>query len=236
MFRIDKSLVDTMSLNKPFVMITHEDNIDETNAGQSQKPDKLPEIDPESVEDAGEKARIIIENAQRHAEEIKSVAYKEGYKQGREESLQRAAQQAKLQKKTVDDFISRLRVHEQTLFNEIQDSVLELSLDIAEKIVNTELKRDDTLYVGIIKKAVSRLKESDKFKLRVSQSEYDKYFKDGAAWLEEETGHELLGVVCDHSMQEGEMVVESGHTVISAGVPLQLNKIKRQLSEEPSDE
>ena len=233
MFRIDKSLVDNMNYNKSFVVITHKDNI--KNEAHIEPPDIYTEP-AENKEDilqrAKEEAVLIIEKANKDAEEIKQAAWQEGYVLGKEEAESKTAMQVQSHAKMVTDFLHKLQVYKQNLCNDLQNSILALSMDVAEKIVNMELKRNDTVYIGIIKKAVARLQSSDMFKLRVSKREYDKFFKDGTAWLKEETGGGLLDVICDPYMQEGECIVESDQTVISAGVPLQLNKIKRLMSEE----
>lgn len=233
MFRIDKSLVNKMSMNKSFVMITHEENVKEEKKDEQLKKVVEPSKDDQTItKNAIEEARRILNDANTQAEEIKKQAWNEGYKQGSAEAQRRSNQILQVQEKKVSDFLHRLKDYEQSLYEEIQSSILDLSMDVAEKIVNKELKKDDKVYVGIIKKAVSSFKDSERFKLRVSQSEYDKYFLDGVDWLKDETGQTLIEVICDPNMKEGDCVVESGQTIINAGIPLQLNKIKRQLSKE----
>ena len=234
MFRIDKSDVDNLSMNKSYVVIRHKDSpIEHINNSNQIEPDEvLEESEQESRQNAVEKAKMILQNVERQAEQIKQAAWKEGFEQGRQEAEQKSTLIIQSQVKTVLDFLNRLKVYKQNLFNEMENSVLQLSMEVAEKIINTELKKDDKVYVGIVKKAVSKLNTTEPFVLRVSNSDYDLYFKDSTQWLQNETEQRLLEVICDPHMQQGDLIIESEHAVVGAGVSLQINKVKRLLCEE----
>jgi len=236
LFRIDKSLVENMGLNKDFIVIRNKDNIkehtnDTVKTVQNPQPKKTIGTDQEILKSAGEEASAILENARLEAERIKEAAWQEGYEKGKEEAEQKTVMQVQAQAKAAMDFLNKLKVYKQNLSEDMRKSVLEISLDVAEKIVNIEMRRDDTIYIGIVKEAVAKFNSSDKFKLYVSRNEYDKYFKDNTAWLAEETGQDLLEVICDPHMQEGDCIVESDQSIICAGVALQLDKTKRLLEE-----
>ena len=84
----------------------------------------------------------------------------------------------------------------------------------------------------IAKKAVAGLKQADDFTLRVSRGEFDKYFKDGGAWLREATGCGEFEAVCDPSLERGGLVVESNEEIIDASVSIQLEKTRQHLEEQ----
>jgi len=110
--------------------------------------------------------------------------------------------------------------------------VLNLAMDIAEKIINIELQRDDKVFMEIAKKAVAGLKQADSFALRVSRGEFDKYFKDGGAWLREATGCGEFEAVCDSNLEPGSLVLESDEEIINASVAVQLEKTRQYLEEQ----
>ena len=236
MFRIDKSLVENMGLNKDFIVIRNKDNIKENindtiKTVENPQPKKIIGTDQDILRNAGEEANSILENAKIEAERIKEEAWQEGYDKGKEEGEQKALKQVQAQAKAAMDFLNKLKIYKQDLCEDMRKSILEISLDIAEKIVNIEMRRDDTIYIGIVKEAVAKFNSSDKFKLYVSKNEYDKYFRDNNAWLAEETGQDVLEVICDPHMQEGDCIVESDQSIICAGVALQLDKTKRLLED-----
>ena len=116
------------------------------------------------------------------------------------------------------------------------DNVIELSFDIAQKITNIQLKKDDTVYVDIARKAIQALNSSAKFALHVSRSEYDRFFKEGGQWLRDEIGCVPFEVVCDPYVQEGGCLVESDEGVINGGIPEQLGKLRRVLEKRTETE
>lgn len=237
MFRIDSSLIDNMSQNKAYIVLKHKDNIKEIpleteENEQNFSSRKIIENDKEAIQKAVQEAVLILDKAKREAEDIKQAAWQEGYKKGTEEAEQHAAVKTKAQAKAAIDFIIKLKAYKHSLREDMQKSVLQISLDIAEKIVNTEIKKDDTIYMGIVKKAVDKFDSSEKLKIFISDKEYYKFSKDVVEWLENETDHDFLEVICDHNMQEGDLIVESDKSIVCAGIPLQLDKIRQMLNED----
>lgn len=241
MFKIDKTLVDNMNLNKSFIVITNSDNEEakkkprrEAQISNSVSEDIPPDIKIKAqnlIKNAEDQAEEILTKAQREAEQVLNDAKEQGYVEGMRQAEQKIAEQLEREVSTLKGVLDRLESYKQELLGEMQDNVLHLSLDIAEKIVNIQIERDDIVYVGIVKRAIEKLKSEKKFALRVSKSEYDRYFENGAKWLWEEIGCIPFDVVCDPTMKQGDLVIESDVKVVDAGVGLQMKKIEYALGE-----
>ena len=226
MFRIDKSLVENMNHNKEFVVIAPKETFKNTQLKPvNEKPKPVDEQDLLRIANA--KAERIVADAQNRAEEIRETARKEGYRKGREEAQREMEALIAAQTEDARHVFEKLEAYRQELHQDLRDSVLGLSFDIAEKIINIHLKRNDTIYVDIVKAAIKALNSSSKFALRVSRSEYDRFFGDGAQWLRSDTGCAALEVICDPYMPEGGCIVESDEGVVNAGVSEQLDKLRR---------
>ena len=235
MFKLNQSLADQMNLNKSCIVITQDDFL-------------LPEIprpeqgiqeqisDEERIEDAKRKAEFIINEAKRKSEETRRSAWREGYAEGKAAAERETGDFIRELSNEARTIFTNLEKYKQELFRDLKENLLALSFEIAEKIVNVALQRDDKIYIGIVEKAIENLKSTEKFVLRVSRTEYDKFFKDGAQWLRDETGCMPFEVVCDPQMGEGGCILESGDRMVNAGVQLQLSKIAHLLTEKTKTE
>ncbi len=232
MYKINQSLVEQMSTNKSVVVIASRPIFpvleEQEAAPEAEEP-------AAAVADPKEEAKRIIEAAQKKAEKLKKTAkqdgYKDGYKEGKAKGEQELAELITNQTEKGRIVFTSLEKYKQNLYNELHDNVLQLAMDIAEKIVNSELQRDDKVYIGIVKKAIHELMGSDKFVLRVGQSDYERFFKNGPQWLQDETGCAPFEVVCDMQMGEGGCILESSDKVVNASTQIQLSRIKHMLDE-----
>ena len=235
MFRIDKSFVDNININKEFVVITPK------KAPEEKKPvapmeRENPVTEQDILRNAGIRAKAIIAEAQSEAERIKAQARQEGYREGREAGQRELDALIRSQTEEAKDVFEKLEAYKQDLHQDLLDNVIELSFDIAQKITNIQLKKDDTVYVDIARKAIQALNSSAKFALHVSRSEYDRFFKEGGQWLRDEIGCVPFDVVCDPYVQEGGCLVESDEGVINGGIPEQLGKLRRVLDKRTETE
>jgi flagellar assembly protein FliH len=230
LFKINQSVVDQMNPDKSFVVIRHKDFVlpqpkaDTDTDGQKNE-------NRDYIRDVRAEADRIIEETRSETEEIRRSAWQKGYDEGKNEAKREVADFLSEQANEARSIFKSLEKYKQELFTDLKENVLTLSFDIAEKIVNIALEKDDKLYIGIVEKAIQSFKEAEKFVLRVSRKEYDKFFKEGTQWLRDETGCVPFEVVCDPQMGEGGCILESDDRILNAGVQLQLSKIRHLLQE-----
>ena len=245
MFKIDKTLVDNMNQNRSFIVITHKETRKESGGASEMLLGEAALLDsdiqiPQPVRDkardllhgAQAKAQQILQGATARAEEIKNVARQEGCDAGMADAAAKIAEETAAQNEEARVLIEETAHYREELYGQLQESVLPLAMDIAEKIINIQLQKDDRVYMEIAKKAVLGLKQSDDFMLRVSRGEFDKYFRDGGQWLREGTDCGDFEAVCDSSLEPGDLVIESNDEVINAGIAMQLDKTRQYLKEQ----
>ncbi len=245
MFKIDKTLVENMNQNRSFIVITHKETREEPKGsselelGETALPDSEAQI-PQAVRDkardllhgAQTKAQQIIQGATARAEEIKSEARLEGYDSGMADAEAKIAEATAAKNQEAKALIEEIAGYRDNLYQRLHESVLPLAMDIAEKIINTQLQKDDRVYMEIAKKAVLGLKKTDDLMLRVGRGEFDKYFRDGGQWLREETDCGDFEVVCDPGLETGSLIIESDDEVVNAGIAMQLEKTREYLKEQ----
>ena len=243
MFKIDRTLVDNMNQNRSFIVITHKETRKENPLelpiggpglldNDEQIPQPVRDKARELLQSAQARAQQTIQAATARAEEIKAQAQKDGFDAGMESAADKITAMKDELSAQAQTLIEEISAYRDELYGALQDSVLGLAMDIAEKIINSELEKDDKVYMEIAKKAVSGLKQADDFTLRVSRGEFDKYFKDGGQWLREGTDCGEFEAVCDPNLEPGALVIESDDEIVNAGVALQLEKTRQYLEEQ----
>ncbi len=238
MYKIDKSLVDNMNFNKSFIIINREDQKNHKEVYEEKREEVREPVPPAIkikehciLKGARNTAEGIISEAQKEAEKIKECARQQGYEKGMQDATEELEILTERQTQEVSSIVKKLERCQQEIDSKMQDSILQLSIDVAEKIINIQIERDDTLYIGIVKKAIAGLKSAEKFILRVSRAEYEKYFKEGSKRLLDEMECVTFEVICDPFAEEKSCIVDSDEGIINAGVSAQLDKIQRSLKE-----
>jgi len=241
LYKIDKTLVNNMNLNRSFIVITPKETVQQDDLAdekvisaeeEEQLSPVLREKMREFIQKANEKAQQILHDAKNEAEQIRETARREGYEAGIAEGREKAAAELKAKREEVRDVLSRVDDYRQDLYNMLEADVSSLSMDVAEKIINVVLERDDDVFKDIVKKAVNNIKHADNFSLYVSRAEFDRYFKDDAAWLRKETGSKNIEIVCDSNLAQASCMIEADSEIVDAGIPMQLGKVRQLFSEQ----
>lgn len=233
MFKIDKSSVEYIDSNKSAVIIRYwspQDNRFDGSEQEKQTVDKkIASLEDKrtSVFDPGKDAQKIIEQAYIKADEIKALAREEGYKQGLSEADKKLEALMLNYQDKFNKTLSGLQVFQDEVIKELEECILQLSFDVAEKIVNIQLEKDDILFVGIVKAAIERLNAREKFTVRLNELQFEKYFQGGTDWLVEEMQCAPFTVVKDPGIAPYGCVLESDEGIIDAGVQNQLKCLKR---------
>lgn len=240
MFKIDKTLVDNMNMNKSCIVITHKETVrkraplpaEMTLNDDKKMPPEVREKAQEFIRSANEQAKRIIESAYQQAGEMKEEARQQGLAQGLAEAADKHDKKMGAQLNELKTALAKLEAYRKSLFDALQSHVLGLSLDVAEKIINIQMEKDDKVFKELVKKAVDSLKKADDFTLTVSRGEYERFFKDSEDWLRTETGCGKYEAAGSPKMAQGSCVIESGNEIVDAGVTMQLGKMRQFLGEQ----
>lgn len=194
------------------------------------------EAELQAREDAGKvlaearlQADIMIAAASREAVSIREVAFNEGMAAGRcQSSRQMDALEVKLQT-AFDQQIAELRQQNEKMIIDLEPELLELSMQIAEKILGLELSRNDTAFLGLVSSALSRFKQGEKITIQVSKNDY---WRTMVSSIYAASGlSDGITIMADDSLANGSCVVESAAGTIDAGSGIQMDKIREGLLE-----
>lgn len=187
--------------------------------------------------DAEQKAGELLGNARTQAESLREAALKEGYQAG--ETAGYAA--------AVEDCVQRTQVHSDALRAEVQAVVDQITnewanvwlqqegemvafvLDIAKKVIKTELSQNQDVVIEIIKNCLKRVTDKENVRIRVSVSDapHVKEMRDEILSVIDGLRH--LEIIDDRRIGDGGCVIETNAGTIDARISTQISEIERTL-------
>ena len=166
--------------------------------------------------------RNLISRAQEEAGTIRESAAKEGYKAGLEQA-QRDLGELK------SSLTSFMRAKEE-VFEYIAPDILEISVDIARKIVKHEIQQSPEVILESILDVLKGIsKEESKISIRVNPTQIA-LVKENLKEMINSLGLDAkVGVVHDENIEVGSCVVYTSNGVVDATIETQLELIKEAL-------
>ena len=166
--------------------------------------------------------RNLISRAREEAVSIKEAAAKEGYQDG----LSKAKEDIEEVKNALTTFLSA----KQEVFEYIAPDILEISVDIARKIIKREIQQDPTVIIENITDIVKGLsKEETKVTLRVNPSQAALLKKEIPEIINQVGLDAKILIVPDETVFEGGCMVTTTNGVIDATIEAQLAVISEAL-------
>ena len=168
--------------------------------------------------------RNLISRAKEEANAIKEAAVKDGYTQG----LQTAQEDIQSIKEAIQFFFES----EQAVFENIAPDILDISFDIAKKIIKKEVTDDNNVILNNIKDILKGLsKEESKITIQVNPMQAP-LIKQELPEMAQSLGLEVkIYVTPDENIMEGGCVLTTSNGVIDASIEAQLSVISEVLKE-----
>lgn len=193
------------------------DNIDFTQRQERRRGDRRRGF--RRVDD-----RNLISRAREEADTIREAASKEGYQAG----LAKAKADLAEFKNTLSGFMNT----PQDVYEQIAPEILEISVDIAKKIIKKEVSEEPQVLINTIVEVMKGLsKEETKIVLRVNPTQVD-ITKQSVPEILNMAGLEAKVVVfADENISEGGCMITTSNGVVDATIETQLAVISEALKE-----
>ena len=166
--------------------------------------------------------RNLVSRAQEEAENIKKSAFEEGYRKGME--------QANADMEAFRNCFSEFMNAPKNVFEYIAPDILEISVDIAKKIIKKEVESDPQVLVDTIvdvRKTVS--KSEPKINIRVKPQAVQ-FIKDTLPNITYEYGIDAkVNIIADPSIEEGGCIFQTNNGIVDASIDTQLEIIKKAI-------
>lgn len=166
--------------------------------------------------------RNLVSRAQEEAENIKKSAFEEGYRKGME--------QASADMEAFRNSFSKFMNAPKNVFEYIAPDILEISVDIAKKIIKKEVESDPQVLVNTIVDVLKTVSKSEpKINIRVKPQAVQ-FIKDTLPNITYEYGIDAkVNIIADPSIEEGGCIFQTNNGIVDASIDTQLEIIKKAI-------
>ncbi len=163
--------------------------------------------------------RTLVSRAQEEAQSIRELAAKEGYKNGIEE----AHTELETLKASLVEFLGSKK----EAYDALSDDMLELSLEIAKKIIKKEVELSDDILKGVLTEVFEEISSNEeKITIKVAPDEVDFARASMPDVLQNSAIDAKIVIVADEAIEKGSCVVMTSNGVIDANFSTQLSIIQ----------
>lgn len=166
--------------------------------------------------------RNLVSRAQEEAESIKKSAFEEGYQNG----LNKANADLEKFRTNLVKFLGASR----EVFEYVAPDILEISIDIAKKIIKKEVESDPQVLIETIVDVLKTVSKNEpKINIRV-HPQNAQFIKDSLPTVTYQYGIEAkINIISDPSIEEGGCVFQTNNGIVDASIDTQIEIIKKAL-------
>ena len=166
--------------------------------------------------------RNLVSRAQEESENIKKSAFEEGYRLG----LEKANNDIQNFKNEFAKFMNARK----DVFEYIAPDILEISVDIAKKIIKKELETDPQVLINTIIDVLRTVSKNEaKITIKVHPQSVQ-FVKDTIPNITYQFGIESkINILSDPSIEEGGCVLQTNNGIVDASIDTQVEIIKKAL-------
>jgi len=184
------------------------------------------EINPKDIE---EEIQHRIAQKELIWREKNEQAHNKGVQEGIDEGRKQGHQEIEPAIDLLRQWIQVLEAEKSEFFRNLEDSLLKLSVFIAEKIISREIRQDPKMVRSLVSGALARISHGGKIIIRVHKTDLET--------VKEMSLHELMPqgiagditVEADQKVGKGGCVIETPGGVIDAQIHTQLAELSREV-------
>ena len=166
--------------------------------------------------------RNLISRAQEEADTIKETAAKEGYRAG----IEQAEVDINALRAKIADFVSAKK----EVFEYIAPDILEISVDIARKIIKKEVEQDPQIILDSIVEVMRTIsKEESRITVKVNPLQADLVKTELPEYISSMGVDAKITVLADDTIEEGGCILNTNNGIVDASLDTQLDIIREAL-------
>jgi len=194
-------------------------------------------------EEARLEAEKCLSEAAAQAEQLKQQAYEIGYQEGftagQQEGFQSGRQEAEtaMQQQLIESEAKAGRLiacaeqqYKESLIS-AERQIIELSLNIASKVLARELEENPMVVLPIVKAALAKVCDQEQISIRVCPEDFELVIQ-AKRDLQIMVGREnALSIISDHTVSCGGCMIDTPYGTVDARIDTQLEAVKKALQE-----
>lgn len=164
--------------------------------------------------------RNIVSRAQEEANSIREQAVKEGHRMG----IENAQAEVNQLVGAIKEFFS----YKDEMFNMIAPHILEVSVEIAKKIINKEIEQDKTALLGLIKSALGdTFKLENRITVKVQPQDVLTVKENLPEYLSADSIEAKIKVIPDENITSGGAIILTENGIIDATIDTGLSILEQ---------
>jgi flagellar assembly protein FliH len=162
-------------------------------------------------------------------EEQKRLGYEEGYQLGIQDGSLHAQQQYQEQLQKAEAILEQAYQEKTTIIQEAEPFVIDLSTEIAKKVLQQELKTHPDALIQLIKQTLSSVYETSSLSIGVAPEDFHFVQKQREQLMAVDNGQIEVKVFPDYSIEQGGCIIRTSSGSMDARIDVQLSEIKKVL-------
>ncbi len=180
---------------------------------------------PDSLDLSGPDLRSGQEKRKAELKKLESEGFEKGHAEGLARGLVAGQKEIGERLGRLDSVISELdRIKERKL-EELLPEIVDLSLEIARKIIHRKIEKDRDIIVSVVREAVRKLGRDEKMTIRVNPADYETMIS-GLDSLREEARIRDITVEPAESVSPGGCYIETPSGDVDARIEEQIREIR----------
>lgn len=183
------------------------------------------------INEAKLKADLILNSVHEEVavrvKEAEEKAREDGYKHG--ESLARQHYQSLISE--AEELKQKAKeLHDNTISG-LEDEIVEIIIQVAKKVIGTELSQNRDVILGLIRTALSATSPTEKITIYVCADDYDYVIGNKDRIAEGLKGIRGFEIIKDNTLKKGECIVDTGFGTVDSSIETQLHAVESTLRE-----
>ncbi len=186
---------------------------------------------------AEEEAKRIIDAAKNEAENIKNLKSKLGYEEGFDKGYYEGIEKGKAEilgkyaslMATLNDIVKSAQTEKNRVISESENEMVDLALEIAKKIVNSEISMNKNLVINFVKEAIKRLEDKEKVIVFAHPEDIDIIKMYRSEFAELTDAENAIHIIPDDMLNRGECRLESNTEIIDTDINQQFGVLAKKL-------
>lgn len=217
-------------LEKKNKTVRNNDVISAENAVRVEKPvEKVASTKEEIMEQ-------YIKEAEIQAKAQYDLQMKKAFEEGMEKARLEAENIVEQAKAEYENILSEIVKIKEDAINEYKNEVksnekeiVDLAMDIAEKIINYEVDKSDNYILGIVEDAVNRVVNKKDVTVRLSTQDYYTIQANKKLLVSKIKGFGEVELIQDESLDIGSCIVDTPLGIIDGGLQVRMDNIQKEI-------
>ncbi len=159
-------------------------------------------------------AAKLLEEARAQSEELKKIAEQQGYQQG----IALAEDEAEEIRRQARDVLAQAEQARKQTLDAMQQEIIDLAVEIAEKILTTQLTVDAEIVLQIAHETIRLVRDREHITMYVNPAELQIYIDHQSELKEALSAQAELAIIADERIKPGGCLVDTDQGMVDATV------------------